>query len=466
MVFRHMHKVIDVVNPARLNEVVGQIPIASEQDVDRIIDAAEKAYTIWSGTSPEERAARLRSAARELQDALPELVPLFVRENGKTLREAERDIRRSIELTELISADLPEWWHPIVIDERQPVWARRRSRGVTAVISPWNSPVLLSFKRLIPALAAGNTVVLKPASQCPLTLLKCAQIMAPHFPDGVLRVVTGSGSVVGEKLAKDERVRTIAFTGSTDTGRRIMQVASATVKKIFLELGGNDPALVLSDATLDDESIQRMTNSILRAAGQVCIAIKRVYVHESRYDELLEKLADSFDGVVVGDGLKVETTMGPLNNRTQFEFVTGLIDQCKLKGLTVLTTGQKLAPESWNNGFFMLPSIVLGAGETDEIVRCEQFGPVVPIMTFQDEDEAVEHANNTVYGLRASVWTSKIERAQLLADRLEVGAVFHNNHGIFQDLHIEFPGIKQSGFSRESRWAALDHYTDTYGFAG
>jgi len=460
-----MSELIDIINPARFSEVVGQVPLCSGADVDRVLDAAHAAFKIWSRTTPEERGSRLKEAAQALRRAAPALATLFVRENGKPLREAERDVQRSIELMEIVAADLPAWSRPVLLDERQPVWARKRARGVTAVISPWNSPVLLSFKRLVPAIATGNTVVVKPATSCPLTMLECVRIMTPHFPPGVLNLATGHGLVVGETLASDQRVRTVAFTGSTETGRRIMQLAAATVKKVFMELGGNDPALVLADAVLDGQAIQRMTNAILRAAGQVCIAIKRIYVHETRFEELVDKLGRSFDRIVAGDGLRPETTMGPLNNKVQFDFVSGLLQRCTRQGRTILTRGQKLDPAGWTGGFFMLPSIVLGAASADEIVRCEQFGPLIPILPFRDEEEAIAQANDTEYGLRASVWTETLEHAQDLAERLEAGAIFHNNHGIFQDLHIEFPGIKQSGFSRDSRWAALDHYADTYGFA-
>jgi acyl-CoA reductase-like NAD-dependent aldehyde dehydrogenase len=388
-----------------------------------------------------------------------------VRENGKPLREAEIDIRRSIELLEIVASDLPDWSKPAVVDPNQPVFARRRPRGVTAVISPWNSPVLLSFKRVIPAIATGNSVVLKPASQCPLAVMECARIINKHLPSGVLNIVTGSGGIAGEKLARDERVRTLAFTGSTETGRRIMELGSQTIKKLFMELGGNDPALVLHNAILDEAAVARMTHAVLRGAGQVCIAIKRIYVHHSRYDELVAKLSQSFDGVFVGDGLAAETTMGPLNNKSQFDFVAGLIERCRNAGLSVLTKGKKLDPKSWQQGYFILPTLILGAAEDQEIVRCEQFGPLVPILSFTDEEEAVARANNTPYGLRASVWTASRDRAEAIGDQLEAGAVFWNNHGFFRDLHIEFPGIKQSGFSRDSRSAALDHYVDTYGFA-
>jgi acyl-CoA reductase-like NAD-dependent aldehyde dehydrogenase len=208
-----------------------------------------------------------------------------------------------------------------------------------------------------------------------------------------------------------------------------------------------------------------MSHAVLRAAGQVCVAIKRIYVHRSRRDELVDKLAAAFDRTTVGDGLRRETSMGPLNNRSQFDFVSRLVESCRRAGLTLLEKGTKLDPATWNEGYFMLPSIVLGAPDEHDIVRCEQFGPLVPILDFRDEAECVARANDTPFGLRASIWSGDRERAHELAGILEAGAVFWNNHGIFRDLRLEFPGTKQSGFSRESRSAALDHYADTYAFA-
>ena len=192
--------------------------------------------------------------------------------------------------------------------------------------------------------------LVKPATYCPLTMMECVRIMTPYFPAGVLNLVLGRGPGVGETLATDDRIRAVAFTGSTETGRRIMKLAAGTMKKVFMELGGNDPALVLPDAVLEGQAIQRMTNAILRAAGQVCIAIKRIYVHETRFEELVDKLARSFDSIVVGDGLKQETTMGPLNNKAQFDFVSGLLQRSERRGLTIITKGQKLDPAGWSEG--------------------------------------------------------------------------------------------------------------------
>lgn len=455
----------EVVNPARTSECVGQVGQADATSTDNAVGAAAAAFEEWSGASASERAQCFGNAAIRLREHSRDLARLFVRENGKPLAEAERDIARSIEMMEIAARDLPAWSKPELIEPGQPIWIRRRPRGVTAVISPWNSPVLLGFRRWVPAVAGGNTVVLKPASYCPLTVMECFRILASCFPIGVLNLLTGPGDIVGDRLVGDDRVATIAFTGGTETGRRIVERSAATLKKLSLELGGNDPALVLEDAVLDDPAIERMARAILRATGQVCVAIKRIYVHPSRHDELTEKLADAFSRTVVGDGLNEETTMGPLNNKAQFDFVRGLIDQADRRGLNVKTYGRRLDPGGWNDGYFVEPTLITGGTHDDEIVGCEQFGPVIAIVPCEEDRQAVAWANDTIYGLRASVWTADRARAERIADRIHAGAVFHNNHGIFGDLHIEFPGVKQSGLGHESRHMGFDFYVDSYGFA-
>ena len=454
-----------VVNPARTSEQVGRVGQADENAIDDAVAAASAAFEEWSRTGAETRAACFADAAARLRENTDSLVRLLVRENGKPLGEAAIDIARSIEMMDIAARDVPASSKPQLIEPGQPVWIRRRPRGVTAVISPWNSPVLLGFRRWVPAVAGGNTVVLKPASYCPLTLMESFRLLGPCFPVGVLNLLTGPGDVVGDQLVGDPRVTTIAFTGGTETGRRIVERSASTLKKLSLELGGNDPALVLENAVLDDTAIERMTRAILRATGQVCVAIKRIYVHRSRHDEITEKLADAFSRTVVGDGLNQETTMGPLNNKAQFDFVRGLIDEADRRGLKVKTYGRKLDPAGWDEGYFVQPTLITGGTHDDEIVGCEQFGPVIPIVPFEEDRQALAWANDTIYGLRASVWTADRARAERLADRIHAGAVFHNNHGIFGDLHIEFPGVKQSGLGHESRLMGFDFYVDSYGFA-
>lgn len=456
----------EVNNPAKISEVVGEVALCSKEDVVQAIEAATIAFKKWSVTKPEERAACMRNAAQKLSEVIEEHVSLFVQENGKTIVEAKKDLLRCVEVMSQSADILLDWWKAVSIQgAMQRVQIRRRPRGVTAVISPWNSPMILTFKRVIPAILTGNTVVIKPATSCPLTVISCLKIIESVFPPGVINVVTGSGAMIGEVLCKDERVRTIAFTGSTETGKEIMKLSSGTVKKLYMELGGNDPALILPDADLSEMNMQRIRLGILRAAGQVCSAVKRVYVHESRYDELVNKLEKQFSDIVVGNGIHPDTTMGPLNNKTQFDFVQGLLTRAKQAGANIITLGQKLDSETWEEGYFMLPSIVTNINHNTELVRAEQFGPVIPIVPYSNVEEAIEMANDTEFGLRASVWTADESNAIDIADRLEAGAVFYNNHTIFQNLRLDFPGIKESGLSRETQWGGMELFTDSYGFA-
>lgn len=454
-----------VINPANINEVVGEVGLCTQEEVTQTIDAAALAYAGWSRSPIEDRVQRMQAAAQELKTIVEENVSLYVRENGKALVEAKKDLLRCVDIMTQASEALVEWWAPQSLPGAQKVQIRRRPRGVAAVISPWNSPMILTFKRVIPAVLTGNTVVVKPATNCPLTIMTFLQVVAKHFPPGVINVVTGSGGLIGGILCSDPRVRTIAFVGSTETGKDIMRLASGTVKKLYMELGGNDPALIFSDAVLDDHAIQRLRMGILRAAGQVCSAIKRVYVHESRYEELVSKLTKEFQRVVVGNGIQPNVTMGPLNNKAQFDFVKGLLERAAASGANIITAGQQLDPETWDQGYFMLPSIVTGLDQSSELVRAEQFGPIIPILTFSDVEEAIQLANDTEFGLRASVWTEDESIVTELADRLEAGAVFHNNHTVFQDLYLDFPGLKESGLSRETRYCGLEYFADSYGLA-
>lgn len=458
-------KVTDVTNPADIKEVVGQVALCSKEEVAQAIDSAERAFSAWASTPAETRAALVKQASEKLAAIIEETVPLFVRENGKVLVEAKKDMLRCVEIMSKGADALVKWWQTETLPGAQMVQIRRRPRGVTAVISPWNSPMILTFKRVIPAVLAGNSVVVKPATDCPLTVLETLKVVAAALPPGVINIVTGSGSLVGEVICNDPRVRTIAFTGSTETGKRIMSMSSGTVKKLYMELGGNDPALILPDAVLDDTAMQRIRMGILRAAGQVCSAIKRVYVHESRYEEFMGKLTKEFQRMIVGNGIQPDAMMGPINNKAQFDYVAGLIERTRQSGAHVETLGIKLDEETWENGYFMLPSIATDVTQQSELVRAEQFGPVIPVLTYSDLDEAVAMANDTEFGLRASVWTADQAQAENLADRLQAGAVFFNNHTIFQDLHYDFPGLKESGLSRETEWCSIDLFADKYGFA-
>ncbi|MFS0575791.1 aldehyde dehydrogenase family protein [Sporosarcina sp. 179-K 3D1 HS] len=462
--WRTVDKTADVINPAHTHEVVGKVALCSNEVVNEAIESANQAFKEWSCSDINDRSDRMKKAAEELAQIVEENVTLYVRENGKALVEAKKDLLRCVDVMKGSAQELLEWWKPEKYMDGQNVQIRRRPRGVTAIITPWNSPMVLTFKRVVPAVLAGNTVVVKPATNCPLTIMNFLKVLASHFPVGVINIVTGSGREIGDKLCSDSRVKTIAFVGGTETGKDIMKKSSSTLQKIFMELGGNDPAIILEDANLDKDAIERLKMGVLRAAGQVCSAIKRIYVHESRYDELVEKLTKSFERVVVGDGIQPDVTMGPLNNESQFNYVTGLLERTLQTGANVVTAGIQLDPETWDHGYFMLPSIVTGAQQDSEIVQAEQFGPVIPILSFSTNDQAVEMANDSQFGLRASIWTESEEKAIEVADRLEAGAVFHNNHTVFKDLRLDFPGLKESGLSRETRHGSLELFADSYGF--
>ncbi|PGY11878.1 aldehyde dehydrogenase [Bacillus sp. AFS031507] len=455
----------NVTNPAHTSEVVGEVALCSKADVDQAVGTAAKVYESWSQSDIKDRANRMRLAADEIKAIVEENVSLLVRENGKVLVEAKKDLLRVVDIMKQGAEELLEWWKPESLPGGQKVQIRKRPRGVAAIISPWNSPLILTFKRVIPAVLTGNTVVVKPATSCPLTIMTFLKVVASYFPDGVINVVTGSGGVIGDALCSDPRVRTIAFVGSTETGKEIMRAAAGTVKKLYMELGGNDAAILLADAKLDDEAIKRLRFGVLRAAGQVCSAIKRIYVHESRYEEVIEKLTKEFRRIRVGNGIQPDAEMGPLNNKSQYDYVNGLINRASESGANVITGGIQLDPESWEQGYFIMPTIITGVDQQSEIVRAEQFGPVIPILPFSDVDEVVRLANDSEFGLRASVWTEDELLAVKLADRLEAGAVFYNNHTVFQDLHLDFPGQKESGLSRETRHCGLEYFADSYGLA-
>jgi acyl-CoA reductase-like NAD-dependent aldehyde dehydrogenase len=458
-------KKANVINPANIDEVVGEVALCSKADVDHAIATAEKAYENWSRSDIEERVSNMHLAAEEIKALVEENVTLLVRENGKVLVEAKKDLLRCVDIMHQAADELLEWWKPEVLPGNQKVQIRKRARGVTAVISPWNSPMILTFKRVIPAVLTGNTVIVKPATNCPLTIMSFLKVVASYFPAGVINVVTGSGSVIGEALCSDPRVKTIAFVGSTETGKEIMRAASGTVKNLYMELGGNDAAIIFEDANLDEVSIKRLRFGVLRAAGQVCSAIKRIYVHESRYEEVVEKLKKEFQRIRIGNGIQPDVEMGPLNNKSQYDYVKGLIKRAADSGANIISAGIQIDPESWDQGYFILPTIITGADQSSEIVRAEQFGPVIPILPFTSVEEAVKLANDSEFGLRASVWTEDEELAIHLADQLEAGAVFHNNHTVFQDLHLDFPGLKESGLSREIRHCGLEYFADSYGLA-
>src|SRR5699024_1715148 len=293
---------------------------------------------------------------------------------------AKIDVSRSVDVIEETPDALEEWYEEVDYSNKvQKVKLLRRPRGVTAIITPWNSPVILTMKRVIPAVLTGNTIIVKPATNCPLTITEMLRVLAESFPPGVINIVTGSGGSIGDSLIADDRIKTISFVGGTETGKRIMEQSASSLTRLHLELGGNDPAIILEDALLDKDNIKKIKDGVLRNAGQVCSAIKRIYVHENRYDELIDKLGRAFNEVIVGEGIHPDSTMGAMNNDAQLAYVKELIKDSEKHGGEVTFYGVKLNEEKWDKGHFLRPAIVTGVDHNSRIVKEEQFGPVIPI---------------------------------------------------------------------------------------
>jgi aldehyde dehydrogenase len=405
-----------------------------------------------------ERAAQLRDAAAAVLDDLEDRAVTLVRESGKVIAEARNEQRAASRTLEYY-ADVAEAFR---LTEELPsangqVLVAREPMGVASVIVPWNAPILLALLGVAPALAAGNTVVVKPSSEAPLALIDFLRVVAERLPDGVLSVVTGSGADVGDVLVTHPLVRRMMFTGSTEVGREVAAAAMATLKRATMELGGNDPALVLHDADLDGDVVPEILASVYATSGQVCYSVKRIYVHESLHDEFVERFTAALGSFVVGNGLDPRTDLGPVINRSQLERVRGLVDEARAKGATVASVGKKLDPDSWERGWFHLPTVMTGVDHSFGVVSCEQFGPVIPIMSFRSEDEAVELANDTEFGLASSIWTTDEERAFELARRIEAGTTFVNVHRPgASGVDMPFGGFKQSGIGRGHGVVALE----------
>ncbi len=440
---------MDVVNPAT-EDVVGTCTRGTEDMLEQAVAAAKAAFSSWAATSIDERRDMLNKFADIVEENTSDLAALLTAEQGKPLAEAEGEIQGAVAFTRHF-ATLSLAHKLIREDETCRIEEHYLPLGVIGAIIPWNFPILVMCFKLPPAMLAGNTIVLKPSPTTPLTTLRILELTKDIFPAGVINVITDENDL-GAKLTAHENIAKISFTGSTDTGKKVMGSSSETLKRITLELGGNDPAIVLPDADLDSTAANIFGAAFVNC-GQVCIAVKRVYVHESIYEPLCEKLVELAQNAVVDDGSNQGATMGPLQNKQQYEKVKEILETAKQDG--VVAAGGAVMERA---GYFVEPTIIRDVEDGTRIVDEEQFGPILPLVKFDNLDSVVNRVNEGEYGLGASVWSSDISSAHSVAQKIHAGTVWINQHFALAP-DVPFGGAKNSGIGVESADAGLAEYT-------
>jgi acyl-CoA reductase-like NAD-dependent aldehyde dehydrogenase len=447
---RATEKTFGVINPST-GEVHEQAPDCTKEQLDEAFDAAAKAYIDWRADEDARREA-LRKAAGVMFAAGGELGPILVREQGKPLAQAGIEpLGAGMWLNYFADLEVPK--EVIQDDDNAYAEVVRKPIGVVAAITPWNFPLILASWKIGPALRAGNTMVLKPSPFTPLATLKMVEMLQDVLPPGVLNVVSG-GDELGKWMTSHPVPRKISFTGSVATGKHVAASAAPDLKRVTLELGGNDPAIVLDDA---DPAViaDRLFDQAFANCGQICSAIKRVYVPEAMHDDLVERFAAKAKAMKVGDGFEEGVEMGPINNEPQYERVKELVSEAIAGGANVHAGGKAMD----RPGYFFEPTILSGVSEGTRIVDEEQFGPALPVISYRNESEALDRANATMFGLSGSVWSGDPDRGAAVASQLECGTAWVNTH-LNLAPHQPFGGFKWSGLGVENGPWGLAAFTE------
>ncbi len=453
---------LEIRDPGRPSAVVGYAAAASREQALAAVVAAQRAFPDWAARTPQERADQVLATLGALEPHHEADAEILTRENGKIRIESKIDLWVFNHRFEL-ACGLADRVDEVTVLDGPPYRTEvsYTPLGVVTIIVPFNWPLAILAASLPYALVAGNTVIVKPPPSAPLATARVVRRVAEALPPGVLNVVTGRDAEIGEALVRNEGVAKVCFTGSPGGGRRIMEMAAGTLTRVALELGGNDPALILEDARLDEEALGRLFAGIFDSTGQICMAAKRIYVHRSRYDEVVDGLSALLERTVLGHGLDEQTTMGPLHSAQQRDFVAGLVEEARTGGAEVRTFGE--IPKGLEDGNFLQPTLVLDPDPSQRVVTEEQFGPTVPILPFDDVEDAIAAANDTWAGLCSSVWTEDPQRAAEVGARLSSGYTWVNNHSAaFLDERAPFGGLRSSGLGREMGIEGLREFMDTH----
>jgi acyl-CoA reductase-like NAD-dependent aldehyde dehydrogenase len=443
-----------VTNPSTL-EHVGEVEFSSREDVERQIVHAHEAFAKWRSTPFAERAAILRKTAESLRTFKAEIAATLTREQGKPLKEAVIEVERTADTFDLYASDDIGALVDTVDLPGKTARVVRRPLGACAAIVPWNFPLTLMANKLVPALATGNTVVVKPAPTTPLAAQRCIELLyEAGLPEGVVGIVIG-GADVGAALIEHPLIRKVSFTGSTATGKAIMALAAKGLKRLTLELGGNDAMIVCEDADIVSAARAAAVGRFFNA-GQACIATKRIYVHRSKYDEFVERVSERAAKLPVGDGFDPNVRMGPLHSQPQRESVEGFVGDALERGARAAAGGKR--PDK-SKGYFFEPTVLVDVPDNARLIREECFGPVLPVMPFDSIDEAFARANATVFGLGSSIWTSDPALQERAVRELDAGYTWINDIATDYD-RLPFGGVKESGFGKERGTEVLGEYLE------
>ena len=452
---------IDVINPFN-EEVLGQIPVSTEKDLDAALEAASKSMQSWKETSPWDRSKIIKQIANLIRERADEIAKTMTLETGKPLVEAKGETMASADQFEWYSEETKRIYGQIIQPRTQDVRLQVRYEpvGVVAAFSAWNFPILLPARKVAASIAAGCSIILKPASETPGTCMHMIQACKDAgIPNGVVNFVTGKSSFISKYLIKSPIVKKVSLTGSVEVGKEILKLAADGIKKISMELGGHAPVLVLNDADVNIAAVTS-SNTKFRNAGQVCISPTRFIVQDKIYDQYCDEFVKNTKKLKLGNGLEEGTNVGPMANLRGLEHVDQLVQDATKKGANLLTGGKR--SKDFNKGYFYEPTVMNDVPDNADIMQIEPFGPVAPIVKFHDLDEGFAKANNTNFGLAGYVFTSSLKNAHLASEKLEVGMVGVNDM-LLASAEIPFGGIKESGFGREGgSLGILDYLVPKY----